>query len=120
MFKRHISKYILILFLPAVLWLISNNDINKHYHILNCGKIIAHSHPYTNTSQSPIQDHNHSDFEYSILAHISSNSDLETTETVKQDLLLFPDLEFHGQIYRQYYKTTDKSKLQRLRAPPAF
>ncbi len=114
-----ISKFALLLFLPAVLWLISNNYVNRHYHILGSGKIISHAHPYCNCSQSPIQDHHHTDFEYSILAQIATNSNPEITEAgCDEHVVLFTD-NSQNSLYHFSF-TTEATKLPRLRAPPVI
>ncbi len=109
----------MLLFLPATLWLISNNYINRHYHILSSGEIIAHSHPYSNCSQSPVQDHDHTDLEYTILAQIASNSNSEGANNFSVQ----PDPQIKGckqQIPHQHIKSNNAAELPRLRAPPAI
>ena len=112
-----ISKLIMLLCLPAALWLISNKYVNKHYHILNNGQIIAHSHPYENDSEGPIQDHRHCDFEYTILAKVSSNSSSETVETDIISVFLTISNTYQGTFYK-HFNSVEPESLPRLRAPP--
>lgn len=71
--NKKIQKIILLITLPVVLLLFFNQIAFRHYHILDNGLVIEHSHPYKNNpiKGSPFQKHNHTDFEYSILAQIS-------------------------------------------------
>jgi len=105
--------------MPAAIWLISNNYINFHYHVLCNGKIITHSHPYNNDSQDPIQDHEHSDFEYTVLTQISSNSNSEIAETDNPEILLYYNQNLQRTFYN-YIKPAEYTELPRLRAPPVI
>lgn len=118
MTKRfEISRLLMLLCLPAVIWLISNNFVNKHYHILSNGVIISHSHPYCNCEEKPIQDHDHSDFEYSILAQITSNSSTESVEGYFVEFFATcTDKPYSG--FTQEIITPDFYTLPRLRGPP--
>lgn len=71
---RKIKKLILLFTLPLVMWLFFNQVAFWHFHILENGVIIEHAHPFKNNTQSgtPYQKHHHSDFEYSLLAQIST------------------------------------------------
>jgi hypothetical protein len=40
---------------------------NSHSHIVN-GVMISHAHPYEHSSNSPLQDHEHSSGDFSLLA----------------------------------------------------
>lgn len=113
-----ISRFFMLLFLPAAIWLISNNYINRHYHILEDGKVISHSHPHNNSSQSPIQDHDHSDFEYSVLAQVSSNSNSENAESFSVEFFLCQTGNSLKPFY-QFIKYANPFQLPGLRAPPA-
>ncbi len=104
--------------MPAVLWLISNNFINRHYHILSNGVVISHSHPYSSSCEpGPIQGHEHSDFEHLILAQVSANSNTECAEGLfveffsKHEIKSYPD-------YKPGIIESDLSYLPDLRAPP--
>jgi len=107
----------MLLFMPAALWLISNNFINIHYHIHPSGVIIAHSHPYNNETEKPIQDHDHSDFEYAILALVASNSSSEDVESVNIQFYLHFNEDQLKTPY-EHFKQTEYTYLPRLRAPP--
>ena len=62
----------ILIALPAVLLLFHNQAANWHYHITSQGIIIEHAHPFTNSMipDTPFQDHQHSDFEYLVLAQM--------------------------------------------------
>lgn len=71
--KNQVQKIILLITLPVVLLLFFNQIAFQHYHILENGLIIEHSHPFNNNpvKGTPYQSHNHTDFEYTVLAQIS-------------------------------------------------
>ncbi len=75
---RKFGKLILLLSLPALLLLFNNQLTNWHYHILKDGTVVKHAHPYTSDSdgKTPYQQHQHSDFEMALLAHLSEISTL--------------------------------------------
>jgi len=55
------------------MWLFFSHVAFWHFHILENGVVIEHSHPFKNNPKpgTPFQNHHHSDFEYSILTQIS-------------------------------------------------
>ena len=71
---RRIKKIVLLITLPLVMWLFFNQVAFWHYHILENGVVVEHAHPFKNSTLpgTPYQKHQHSDFEYSLLAQISS------------------------------------------------
>jgi hypothetical protein len=70
---RKIGRFIILLSLPAVMFLFHNQLANWHYHLLDNGMVVEHSHPYSKPkSGSPFQQHSHSDLEYTILAQLSN------------------------------------------------
>jgi len=68
-----IKKIALFITLPLVLWLFYNQAANWHFHLLENGDVVEHAHPYQNSgkSDSPFQDHHHTEFEFSVLSLIS-------------------------------------------------
>jgi hypothetical protein len=72
--KRKINQLLLILALPGVLWLYFGQAAFWHYHVLENGIVIEHSHPFKNNPLpgTPFQNHQHSDFEYSVLTQLSN------------------------------------------------
>ncbi len=69
------TKRLIILFtLPLVLWLFFNQVAYWHYHVMDNGIVIEHAHPFQNNTQSgtPYQQHQHTDFEYTLLAQASN------------------------------------------------
>ncbi len=70
---KKVQKIILLITLPVVLLLFFNQIAFRHYHILENGLVIEHSHPFNNKpiKGTPYQNHSHTDFEYSVLAQIS-------------------------------------------------
>lgn len=68
---QHLWIYLAI---PAVMLLYYNQSANWHYHITEDGIVVEHAHPFSNNMipDTPFQDHEHSDFEYLVLAEIST------------------------------------------------
>ncbi len=71
--KIFLYKLFFIALIPAVLFLFYNQKTNTHYHILDNGQVIEHSHPYKNsaTPGSPYQEHEHSSSELIFLSLLS-------------------------------------------------
>ncbi|MFW5708251.1 MAG: hypothetical protein ACOC12_10035 [Bacteroidota bacterium] len=70
--KRKIKKLLLIIILPGVLWLYFSQGAFRHYHVLNNGIKIEHSHPFKKNTIPcvPGQSHQHTDLEYSVLSQL--------------------------------------------------
>ena len=58
--------------IPAVMLLYFNQAANWHYHVTDEGIVVQHAHPFANSMipGTPYQDHEHSDFEYLVLAQL--------------------------------------------------
>ena len=71
--KRRQLNLLLILALPAVLWLFTNAAINIHIHQLSDGTYISHSHPYNKNTENreAVPGHQHSKKQYQLLQMIS-------------------------------------------------
>ncbi len=71
---RKIKPIVIAFFVIAVLLFSFNSISNKHYHKLENGEVICHSHPYQKSnSQSPFQKHSHSKSELIFLSNISNS-----------------------------------------------
>jgi hypothetical protein len=59
-----------------LMWLFFNQIAYRHYHLLENGTVIEHSHPFKNNMQknTPYQKHTHSDTEYLLLSQITTAS----------------------------------------------
>ena len=66
-------KYLSLIILPALVWLITNSTVNTHTHTLTGDIEISHAHPYNkNTGQTNSSaKHNHSKGEFFLLDLIS-------------------------------------------------
>jgi len=71
-FRKGIFKSIVFITIPLVLALFYNQTANWHYHVLQNGQVVEHAHPYKSakTPGTPFQSHQHSDFEYMVLAQL--------------------------------------------------
>jgi hypothetical protein len=71
-FQKGIFKSIVLITIPLVLALFYNQTANRHYHVLQNGQVVEHAHPYKSakTPGTPFQSHQHSDFEYLVLAQL--------------------------------------------------
>jgi hypothetical protein len=86
--ERELSKSILLLFLPAVIWLFVNATVNRHNHSLSEDYIISHAHPYDKSPSgaNPAGSHDHNEAELFLISLIS---DPAATATIIFLLLLF-------------------------------
>ena len=46
MISKKFSRFLILLLLPGVVWLLHNNIVNRHIHILSDGYVVSHSHPF--------------------------------------------------------------------------
>jgi hypothetical protein len=118
---RRLKHFFLLISLPFVMWMFFSHVAFWHFHILENGVVIEHSHPFKNNPKpgTPFQSHHHTDFEYTVLAQISQIA----------GILIF--LLIIGFIYRdllEKYRITaihlrlplSHLSLPNLRGPPKF
>lgn len=70
--RKHWQNIWIFIAIPAVMLLYFNRSANWHYHITEHGIVVEHAHPFTNSMipGTPFQDHEHSDFQYLVLAQL--------------------------------------------------
>ncbi len=73
-FARKMGKYLLVILLPAIAWLVINSFINRHYHKLENGVIICHAHPYDKhkAENLPQESHHHTSLEFLLFGLITT------------------------------------------------
>ncbi len=71
--KNKPSYNLILLLLPAVLWLFINTTVNSHIHILADGYVITHSHPFVEKQANsiPSKTHHHTKKELLLLSLFS-------------------------------------------------
>jgi hypothetical protein len=111
-----------IIIIPIVLLLFYNQAANWHLHKLPNGIVIEHAHPYAKdkTDDTPFQKHSHNNFEYLVLALISSSAGIVVI-ALFLSLILFVKEGFVQSIYFNYnlikvFFPNDSP----LRAPPTI
>jgi hypothetical protein len=67
------SFSLILLLLPAVVWLFFNTTVNRHIHILSNGYVISHSHPFVKkqADSNPSKMHQHTEKELLLLSLFS-------------------------------------------------
>jgi hypothetical protein len=65
MHKNKLHKLTAMMVLMAISWLFFNSTINRHFHVLENGQIISHSHPFHHDKHNPLpfENHQHADSE---------------------------------------------------------
>jgi hypothetical protein len=118
---RKIKKLILLIAMPLVLWLFFNQAAYWHFHITGNGFIVEHAHPFKNNTQTgtPFQKHQHSDFEYSILAQLSNIFSILVILMIL-GLILKSRFIILNTFYRNNFSPSGYNFIQRLRGPPVF
>lgn len=55
------SSILLLLLLPALMWLFFNTTFNRHIHVLSDGYVITHAHPFVQdqAASDPSKTHRH-------------------------------------------------------------
>jgi len=93
--SKYWHKLLVIIALPAVMFLYFNQASNWHYHITNNGFIVEHAHPFSNNiiPGTPFQDHEHSDAEYLFLAEMMHSLGFVLVVLLLLGLLLQPKRE---------------------------
>lgn len=116
---RKILKGLVWIIMPLVLALFFNQSSFWHYHVLQNGMVIEHSHPFKSetTPGTPYQNHKHSDFNYLLLAQISL---VITLVSVVLALVLWaqPKAIFSLSKPTQVYLKGHEFSSRLLRAPP--
>jgi len=46
MLSTKLARTLIVLLLPATVWLFYNTTVNRHIHVLSNGYVISHSHPF--------------------------------------------------------------------------
>jgi 4-amino-4-deoxy-L-arabinose transferase-like glycosyltransferase len=66
---------LILLMLPALVWLFYNTTVNRHVHVLADGTVILQSHPFEKKSSSsdPLNAHHHSEKELMLLSLFSDS-----------------------------------------------
>ena len=67
------SYHLILILLPAVVWLFFNTTVNRHIHVLSDGYVISHSHPIAKTQagSNPLNTHQHTKKEVLLLSLFS-------------------------------------------------
>jgi len=117
--RRKLKQLFVLLTLPLVMFLFFNQVAFWHYHILENGMVVEHSHPFKNNPKpgTPFQKHHHTDFEFTVLAQISHLAGILVVFLVLGLIINSVAAPFNKYfktaIYRSSYLLTD-----RLRGPP--
>jgi len=117
--RRKLKQLFVLLTLPMVMFLFFNQVAFWHYHVLENGMVVEHSHPFKNNPKpgTPFQNHHHTDFEYSILAQLSNMISLLVVF-----LVLGLVISRIAALLNSYYRTANYQSsyllVYRLRGPP--
>lgn len=111
-------SFILILFTLALFF---NNAANWHFHKLPNGVVIEHAHPYATfpSSETPWEEHQHSDLEYLILDTVYHAALILII--VYAGLTVFERKKAPAVLFKPAYVISNRyTELPFLRAPPSF
>ena len=69
--RKHLLIYVVLF--TIIGFIVSNNVLFVHTHILSDGTLISHAHPYkkANEQNTPVSSHQHTQFEYLVISHFS-------------------------------------------------
>jgi multisubunit Na+/H+ antiporter MnhE subunit len=92
------SRFLILLLLPALMWLFFNATFNRHIHVLADGYVITHAHPFVKNqaAKDPTSTHRHTQKELLLFGLFC-----EIAFSVLAILVLRPYLQVHPQIRRQ-------------------
>jgi len=73
--RKRSSTGLILLMLPAVVWLFYNTTVNRHIHVFADGYVISHSHPFAKgqASTDPSHTHQHTEKELLLLSLFSDS-----------------------------------------------
>ena len=117
--RTRLQRLFALVFIPLVMLIFFNQKANKHYHVLESGLVIEHSHPYKNsaTPDNPFQEHKHSSAELFFFAQLSEIAAF----LIVAVLLAKASLDIYKQKKPALQKVYIKSEFfttQSLRGPP--
>ncbi|MBA7537040.1 hypothetical protein ES705_29306 [subsurface metagenome] len=119
--ERELSKSILLLFLPAVIWLFVNATVNRHNHSLSEDYAISHAHPYDKSPSGADSEgsHHHNEAELFLISLIS---DPAATTIIIFLLLLFLIADYQLLKIHSHLPVTVKElyQVRNYHAPPGF
>ena len=73
--RKRSSFGLILLMLPAVVWLFYNTTVNRHIHVFADGYVISHSHPFAKgqADTDPSRTHSHTEKELLLLSLFSDS-----------------------------------------------
>jgi len=116
--RKSLHRLILVL-LPAVIWLLFNTTVNRHIHILSDGYVISHSHPFVKeqADSNPSNPHQHTKKELLLLSLFS-----EFIFSIISLFILRPYLNTCPQIFRFRFNHQEPTRkyfqVHHYHAPP--
>lgn len=69
---KRFAQIVTFLTIPLLIAVMVNQSVNCHYHKLESGRVVAHAHPFsksTDSPASPFQKHKHSQIQLFFLSH---------------------------------------------------
>ena len=116
------SKVVLLILIPAIVWLIFNSIYYRHLHLSSNGIVISHAHPFShsegNEASTPFSSHEHSELEL-VLYDVVSNLIIPTL------VVLFISLVYYNYVkdklnilFREKLIKQELFVLQEYRGPP--
>jgi hypothetical protein len=92
------SRLLILLLLPALMWLFFNATFNRHIHVLADGYVITHSHPFekNQAASDPSASHKHTQKELLLLGLFC-----EIVFLVLAIMVMRPCLQAHLQMRKQ-------------------
>jgi len=121
MAKRQLYRILCLLALPLVMGLFFNQAANWHLHQLDNGLVIEHAHPFERScnTNSPFQDHHHSNQDFIFLGMIANALTLLLVAFVVAAALLIV-VEKVTERYVSRFATAPDFSANLLRGPPVI
>lgn len=113
--RKH-TNLLFVLILPVYLYIVQNSIQNKHTHVYANGIVVTHSHPTSNTNDSPFNKHNHTHREICLFA--SFNLDLYETPDFAEFKFETPEVDIDYFISNQKVEAIPVLLHAKPRAPP--
>lgn len=115
---RKMARIIIPVFLIVVIFFLTNETINQHFHKLSSGQVVKHAHPFERDSTgNPFQEHHHSSSELLLLEFMSG-----TVFWIYLAIILIAPLFFAHEIqnsrFAVIFRNPDLYFLRNYHAPP--
>ena len=119
---KQLAKILTLSLVPLLVFMLVNQSVNLHYHKLDDGVVITHSHPFADTNDvegESFPQHEHTKGQFFILAQLT-NGFAPVFTFFAISFILFAFRRLPAPLYDESLVLSCTGGLRLLRAPPAL